>query len=75
MNQKQAGAVALRSSYIRIIGMEVDSDGNSRTGRSFTEEEEEEYLRMAQDESIYDKFSSSIAPSIYGSEGKRVEGT
>lgn len=67
---KDAGAVALRTSYLRIVGMQVDVDGNSRTGRTFTEQEEEDYIRMSKDENIFQKFANSIAPSIYGSEGR-----
>ena len=49
--------------------MQVDQDGNSRLGRSFAQEEEEEFIKMSRDERVFEKFSSSIAPSIYGSEG------
>lgn len=65
---KSAGAVALRSSYLRVVGIQADADGNTRVGRSFNEEEETECLRMSRDPLIYQKFAQSIAPSVYGSE-------
>ncbi|TPX72100.1 hypothetical protein SpCBS45565_g00480 [Spizellomyces sp. 'palustris'] len=66
-NNKAGGAVAVRSPYLRVVGMQVDVDGNGRGIRTFTEEEEEEFLRMARRENLYEEFAASIAPSIYGS--------
>ncbi|KAJ3035949.1 minichromosome maintenance protein 5, partial [Rhizophlyctis rosea] len=60
-----AKAVAVRSSYIRIVGMQADLD-NAQTARTFTEEEEEEFQEMAKRENFYEEFAASIAPSIYG---------
>ncbi|KAI8823127.1 MCM2/3/5 family-domain-containing protein [Fimicolochytrium jonesii] len=65
-NNKNTGAVAVRSPYLRVVGMQVDMDGNGRGVRTFTEEEEEEFLQMSRKEGLYQEFSSSIAPSIYG---------
>lgn len=50
--------------------MQIDIDGTNRFGRSFTEEEEEEYLRMSRNPNLYEEFCNSIAPSIYGSQGQ-----
>jgi DNA replication licensing factor MCM5 len=49
--------------------LEVDSDRSSGEPRTFTEEEEEEFIRMSQMPDLYDTFSKSIAPSIYGNAG------
>jgi DNA replication licensing factor MCM5 len=38
-------------------------------GRNFTAEEEEEFEKMAKQPDIYEKFSRSIAPSIFGNTG------
>ena len=46
--------------------MQADLDGSSRTGRSFTEAEEDEYINMARQPSFYETFANSVAPSIYG---------
>ncbi|KAJ3145719.1 minichromosome maintenance protein 5 [Geranomyces variabilis] len=65
-NNKTGGAVAVRSPYLRVVGMQVDVDGNGRGTRTFTEEEEDEFLHLSRKEGLYEEFSSSIAPSIYG---------
>ncbi|KAF6120265.1 minichromosome maintenance complex component 5 [Phyllostomus discolor] len=59
--------VGIRSSYIRVLGIQVDTDGS---GRSFagavTPQEEEEFRRLAALPNIYEVISKSIAPSIFG---------
>ncbi|RKO89743.1 MCM2/3/5 family-domain-containing protein [Blyttiomyces helicus] len=62
-----SAAIAVRSPYLRVVGMQVDVDGNGRGIRAFTEDEEEEFLEMSRRENLYDEFAASIAPSIYGS--------
>lgn len=49
--------------------MQADLDGSSRTGRAFTEAEEDEFIRMAREPDFFEKFSNSVAPSIYGHAG------
>ncbi|GAA5825438.1 hypothetical protein JCM11251_006983 [Rhodosporidiobolus azoricus] len=59
--------VALRTPYLRVLGLEVDQDGAGGFGaRNFTAEEEEEFEKMAKQPDIYEKFARSIAPSIFG---------
>jgi len=41
-------------------------------GQQFSPEEEEEFGEMARSENFYEKFSASVAPSIYGSIGDSV---
>lgn len=67
--QKSGGAVALRTPYLRVLGLEIDTDGRGRGTRNFTAEEEEEFGEMARGEGFYERFSKSIAPSIFGSDG------
>ncbi|KAK9474798.1 MCM2/3/5 family-domain-containing protein [Dipodascopsis tothii] len=61
-----SGAVAIRNPYVRVVGLQVDSDHNYKGGMRFSDEEEEEFLAMSRLPNLYDMFSSSIAPSIYG---------
>lgn len=65
-SMKTQGAVAIRSPYIRVIGLQIDVDGAGRGRRTFTEEEEEEFIQMARMPNLYQTFSNSIAPSIFG---------
>ncbi|GAA6017570.1 hypothetical protein JCM10207_001210 [Rhodosporidiobolus poonsookiae] len=59
--------VALRTPYLRVLGLEVDREGAGGGGaRNFTAEEEEEFEKMAKQPDIYEKFARSIAPSIFG---------
>jgi len=64
---RNGGGVALRQSYLRVVGMLLDNLGSGRSGKAtFTEEEEEEMLTLSRDPQIYEQFSTSIAPSIFG---------
>lgn len=62
-------AVALRTPYLRVVCLEIDTGGVGGRGtpRVFTAEEEEEFGRMAKTPDLYEKFAASIAPSIFGS--------
>ena len=66
----QKGTVGVRAPYMRVIGIEVETDGVGRTSRDlrFTPEEEEEFRRMAAKPDIHSIIAKSIAPSIFGSE-------
>ncbi|KAJ3195785.1 minichromosome maintenance protein 5 [Irineochytrium annulatum] len=65
-NAKNAAKIALRSPYLRVVGIQRDRDGTRN--RVFTEEEESEYIQMSRRPNLYEEFSQSIAPAIYGSE-------
>ncbi|KAJ3070416.1 minichromosome maintenance protein 5 [Podochytrium sp. JEL0797] len=56
--------VAIRSSYLRVVGMQSDADGGRN--RIFTPEEEQEYLAISRRPNLYEEFSNSIAPQIFG---------
>lgn len=61
--------VAIRNPYLRVLGFQTDIDnGANGQGITFSEEEEEEFLRMSRMPNLYDIFANSIAPSIYGNE-------
>ncbi|KAK9480447.1 MCM2/3/5 family-domain-containing protein [Lipomyces japonicus] len=59
-------AVAIRNPYIRVVGLQVDSDHNSKDASTFTVEEEEEFLALSRHPRLYEIFANSIAPSIFG---------
>ncbi|KAF9579436.1 minichromosome maintenance protein 5 [Lunasporangiospora selenospora] len=60
-----SGAVAIRTPYIRVVGIDTDTDSTGRR-RNFTDEEEEEFIAMSREPGLYHKFANSIAPSIFG---------
>ncbi|KAJ3415013.1 minichromosome maintenance protein 5 [Chytridiales sp. JEL 0842] len=62
---KGARAIATRVPYIRIVGMQADVDGGRF--RTFSPEEEDQFTAMSRRPNLYEEFSNSIAPSIYGS--------
>jgi DNA replication licensing factor MCM5 len=52
-----------------VLSFQTDVEGGpGDQGLTFTEEEEEEFLRLSRMPNIYDIFAKSIAPSIYGNE-------
>ncbi|KAL6043027.1 minichromosome maintenance protein 5 [Balamuthia mandrillaris] len=59
------GAVAIRNPYIKVLGIEIDSEGG-RAATSFSPEEEEEFRQLAKNKSIYEFIWKSIAPAIFG---------
>lgn len=67
-NKNAGNAVALRSPYIQVCGLQIDPDANGGQVRSFTAQEEEEFLKMSRRPEIYKEFTSSIAPQIFGAE-------
>jgi DNA replication licensing factor MCM5 len=73
--QKNAGAAALRTPYLRVIHLEIStpsaggSGGLNPFGVQFTPKEEEEFGEMARSDRFYERFAKSVAPSIFGSLG------
>ncbi|XP_005738175.1 DNA replication licensing factor MCM5 [Pundamilia nyererei] len=61
--------VGIRASYLRVVGIQVDTEGAGRgaTG-SVSPQEEEELRALAASPNVYNSLSQSIAPSIYGSD-------
>jgi DNA replication licensing factor MCM5 len=55
-----------RETYLRVLGMHIDNEGAGRSKETFTPEEEAQMIEMAGEDGFYDRFSRSIAPSIYG---------
>ena len=54
-NREKATSAGLRKPYIRVVGIEVDSDGPGRaSGKPLTSEEEEEFRRLSARPDIYE---------------------
>uniref|UniRef100_A0A183E5E0 DNA replication licensing factor MCM5 n=1 Tax=Gongylonema pulchrum TaxID=637853 RepID=A0A183E5E0_9BILA len=59
----------IRTPYIRVLGIQVQTCGPGRVERrEFTPEEEKFFKDLAKTPNIYELITKSIAPSIYGSE-------
>ncbi|CAH1792704.1 unnamed protein product, partial [Owenia fusiformis] len=59
--------VGIRQPYLRVIGIQVDTQGPGRsTGATLAPHEEEEFRHLAASPNIYEKLSKSVAPSIFG---------
>lgn len=66
-NTKVKGtAVAVRNPYVRVVGIQQESDMDASRGAVFTEEEEEQFIALSKTPNLYESFANSIAPSIYG---------
>lgn len=63
-----AGAISLRTPYLRVLGLEIDAEGAAGRGaaRMFSAAEEDSFNRMSRRPDLYEKISASIAPSIFG---------
>ncbi|KAK9694351.1 MCM AAA-lid domain [Popillia japonica] len=65
---KEKAITGVRAPYMRVVGIQLDSEGLGTTSISaITPEEEDLFRRMATSPNIYERLASSIAPSIYGS--------
>ncbi|AJV59349.1 Mcm5p [Saccharomyces cerevisiae YJM1388] len=62
--------VAIRTPYIKILGIQSDVETSSiwNSVTMFTEEEEEEFLQLSRNPKLYEILTNSIAPSIFGIE-------
>ena len=66
----EKGAVGVRMPYLRVIGLQIETEGSGRTSAdvAFTQEEEETFRRLAAKPGVHDVIARSIAPSIFGSD-------
>ena len=61
--------VGIRKPYLRVVGIQVDTEGPGRSsGAPLNPLEEEEFNRFASRPDAFETIAKSIAPSIYGSE-------
>lgn len=65
-----SGTAGVRHPYMRVIGIEVATDGAGRTSGDlrFNPEEEEAFRRLASRPDVHSVIAKSIAPSIFGSD-------
>ncbi|CAG9763999.1 unnamed protein product [Ceutorhynchus assimilis] len=64
---KEKATTGVRSAYMRVVGLQLDSEGLGSAGcGAVTSEEEDLFRRMAAMPNIYDRLATSVAPSIYG---------
>ncbi|TPX10880.1 uncharacterized protein E0L32_008086 [Thyridium curvatum] len=61
------GAVAIRTPYLRAVGIQTDIDQTAKGHAIFSEEEEQEFLELSRRPDLYNVLADCIAPSIYGS--------
>ncbi|KAG8861718.1 minichromosome maintenance protein 5 [Tulasnella sp. 330] len=69
-SKKDNGPPALRTPYIRLLHIEdagAGAGGSSPFGARFSPQEEEEFQQLSRSENLYERFASSVAPSIFGS--------
>uniref|UniRef100_A0A914E9H7 DNA replication licensing factor MCM5 n=1 Tax=Acrobeloides nanus TaxID=290746 RepID=A0A914E9H7_9BILA len=58
----------IRTPYIRVLGIHVETSGPGRADQlHFTPEEERQFRDLAKRSDVYEIITKSIAPSIYGS--------
>lgn len=65
-SSQRAGAVAIRTPYLRVVGIMAHEAGAGRAGTTFTPEEEAAVRRLSREPGLYERLAESIAPSISG---------
>ncbi|KAI0150195.1 MCM2/3/5 family protein [Xylariaceae sp. FL1272] len=65
-NSSTGGAVAIRTPYLRCVGIQTDTDSTAKGLSIFSEEEEQEFLELSRRPDLYNIMADCIAPSIYG---------
>jgi DNA replication licensing factor MCM5 len=65
--EKLNSSSAIRTPYLKVVGITIEADGGGRSTSSFTPQQEEEMQSLARDPDIYGKIARSIAPQISGS--------
>ncbi|KAJ9148301.1 DNA helicase [Pleurostoma richardsiae] len=65
-NSSTGGAVAIRTPYLRAVGIRTDIDQTAKGQAIFSEEEEQEFLELSRRPDLYSVMADCIAPSIYG---------
>ena len=65
-NSSTNGAVAIRTPYLRAVGIQTDLDQSAKGNVTYTEEEEQEFLELSRRPDLYSIMADCIAPSIYG---------
>ncbi|KAI1103273.1 MCM-domain-containing protein [Jackrogersella minutella] len=63
-----SGAVAIRTPYLRAVGIQTDVDATAKGHSVFSEEEEQDFMELSRRPDLYSVMADCIAPSIYGSQ-------
>lgn len=56
----------IKTPYLRVVGIQIETEGGGRSSSSFSPQEEELMQRLARDPDIYGRMARSIAPQISG---------
>merc|ERR1719150_2139426 len=66
----EKGVVGVRMPYLRVVGLQVETEGSGRSSANlaFTQEDEESFRRLAAKPGVHETIAKSIAPSIFGSD-------
>ncbi|CAM9156668.1 unnamed protein product [Chrysoparadoxa australica] len=64
--KKQDAAKTIRTPYLRVLSIQVESEGAGRAATNFSPADEEKFLELSRSQNIYEQMASSIAPSISG---------
>ncbi|KAI1444860.1 MCM-domain-containing protein [Annulohypoxylon stygium] len=65
-NSSTGGAVAIRTPYLRAVGLQTDVDATAKGHSIFSEDEEQEFMELSRRPDLYNIMADCIAPSIYG---------
>ena len=65
-DNRGGGRAPPRTPYLKVVGIQIETEGGGRVNNIFSPQEEEEFQRLARDPDIYDKIARSIAPQISG---------
>lgn len=64
---REKAVTGVRAPYMRVVGIQIDTEGVGRTGCGVVSAAEEDlFRRMAASPNIYERLAKSISPSIYG---------
>lgn len=66
MTREKISSSSVRAPYLRVVGIQIETNGGGRSNNYYTPQEEEEMQTLARDPDIYNKIVRSIAPQISG---------
>jgi DNA replication licensing factor MCM5 len=66
VSRERISSSSVRAPYLRVVGIQIETNGGGRSNNYYTPQEEEEMQMLARDPDIYNKIVRSIAPQISG---------
>jgi DNA replication licensing factor MCM5 len=66
VSREKISSSSVRAPYLRVVGIQIETNGGGRSNNFYTPQEEEEMQMLARDPDIYNKIVRSIAPQISG---------